>query len=225
MRFSSPHSVAAALRRCSFPSSSYPGLHAAALLHLLLIPALRRRSVLLPRVKSLPVKAKHPRHRLPRPCYLGLRSYFLTVCASQRRKLFTDARLVELLISELGQQFRSHGFSIYAYCFMPDHCHVLTVALTETSDVARAVRAFKGASAARARSLGIRNLWQRDYYDHILRSSESFDAAAAYIFENPVRARLVFHPHDWPFSGSFVLEWKNLGHSAVAFVPPWKKSV
>jgi REP-associated tyrosine transposase len=174
---------------------------------------------------------KHPRHRLARASYLGSRSYFLTICASQRRKLFTDQRLVELLVNELAQ-FRSQGFSIYAYCFMPDHCHVLAVAMTGTSVLAKAVRAFKGASAAHVRSLGIRNLWQRDYYDHILRSSESFDAAAAYIFENPVRAGLASDARDWPFSGSFVFDWKKcssgftpLPPASATFVPRWKRSV
>ena len=166
------------------------------------------------------MRVEHPRHRLSRPYYLGARSYFLTICTDHRRKLFTDAQLVELLIALLNAQFCPCGFSIYAYCFMPDHCHILAVSIAESSDLAKAVRAFKGSAAARARSLGIRNLWQRDYYDHILRSSESFDAAAAYIFENPVRAS---DPREWPFSGSFVFEWKNLRPPAVTFVPPWKK--
>ncbi len=168
---------------------------------------------------------KHPRHRLPHPYYLGPRNCFLTICTGQRRKLLTDPRLVKLLTSELTRQFRSHGFSIFAYCFMPDHCHVLAASLTETSDLAKAVRAFKGVSAARARSLGIRNLWQRDYYDHILRSSESFHSVAAYIFENPVRAGLVKNPHDWPFSGSFVFDWKNLALPVPSFTPKWKRPV
>jgi REP element-mobilizing transposase RayT len=118
--------------------------------------------------------------------------------------------LVESLVNDLAQ-FRSQGFSVYAYCFKPDHCHVLVAATTGTSDLAKVVRAFKGASAAHVRSLGIRNLWQRDYYDHILRSGESFDATAAYIFENPVRAGLASDAHDWPFSGSFVFDWRKLG--------------
>ena len=167
---------------------------------------------------------KHPRHRLARPYYLGPRSYFLTICTSQRRKLFHDQRLVELLVNELAQ-FRSQGFSIYAYCFMPDHCHVLAVAMTDTPDLANAVRAFKGASAAHVRALGIRNLWQRDYYDHILRSGESFDAAAAYIFENPLRSGLASDAHDWPFSGSFAFDWKKLGNASATFVPQWKRPV
>jgi REP element-mobilizing transposase RayT len=125
----------------------------------------------------------------------------------------------------LRDQFCRHGFSIYAYCFMPNHCHILVVSLADSSDLAKAVRAFKGTSTARTRPLGIRNLWQRDYYDHILRSSESFEAAAAYIFENPVRAGMVSHSYDWPFSGSFVFEWKDFRLPEVKFVPPWKNSV
>src|SRR5260370_11115757 len=115
---------------------------------------------------------KHPRHRLARPYYLGPRSYFLTICTSQRRKLFTDQRLVELLVNELAQ-FRSQGFSIYAYCFMPDHCHVLAVAMTDTSDLAKAVRAFKSASAAHVRALARLNPWHAHYYNPIVRSSQS----------------------------------------------------
>ena len=167
---------------------------------------------------------EHPRHRLARPYYLGPRSYFLTICTSQRRKLFADQRSVEFLVDELAQ-FRSQGFSIYAYCFMPDHCHILAVAMTDTSELAKAVRAFKGASTAHVRALGLRNLWQRDYYDHILRSSESFEAAAAYIFDNPVRAGLASDAHDWPFSGSFVFDWKKLASGSTTFVPRWKRTV
>src|SRR5260370_31883825 len=118
-----------------------------------------------------PAMEKHSRHRLPHPYYVGPRNYFLTICTGQRRKLFTDPRFVKLLTSELTRQFRSHGFTIFAYCFMPDHCHVLAAALTETSDLAKSVRAFKGVSAAHARSLGIRILCARKYDSHMRRST------------------------------------------------------
>jgi putative transposase len=128
-----------------------------------------------------PAMEKHSKHRLPHPYYVGPRNYFLTICAGQRRRLFTDAPLVKRLTSELTWQFRSHGFTIFAYCFMPDHCHVLAAALTETSDLAKAVRAFKGVSATMLALWGCA-ISGRDYYDHILRSSESFHSVAAYIF-------------------------------------------
>lgn len=144
------------------------------------------------------------------------------MCAGGRRKLFEGAELVRLLVGVLDEQFRSADFAVYAYCFMPDHCHVLAAGLTEVCELAQAVRACKGVSVVRARSLGVRNLWQRSYYDHILRSSESFDAVAAYIFENPARAGLVGDAHEWPFSGSFVFPWKNVANPKERFVPSWK---
>jgi len=168
------------------------------------------------------MKEGHPRHRLLRPYYLGQRTYFLTICTGRRAKLLTEERIARPLIVVMHEQFRRKGFSVYAYCLMPDHCHILAAGLAETCVLSEAVRAFKGVSTATARCLGIRNLWQRDYYDHILRSQESIDAAASYIFENPVRAGLVKDQHDWPFSGSFVLEWKNFDSPSSKFVPPWK---
>ena len=48
------------------------------------------------------------------------------------------------------------------------------------------------------------------------------DEAAWYVFLNPVRAGLAKTVHEWPFSGSFVFEWKSLVPSTEAFRPPWK---
>ena len=169
------------------------------------------------------INGMHPRHRLPRPYYLGLGAYFVTICAGSRRKLFTDAYFVRILVDIMREEFCHAGFSVGAYCVMPDHCHILAISTSETCDLARAVRAFKGLSTARARNLGIRNLWQRDYYDHIVRSGDSLECVAAYILANPVRAGLVADCHAWPFSGSFVFEWKKLPTVSRDFQPSWKK--
>ncbi len=48
-----------------------------------------------------------------------------------------------------------------------------------------------------AQNFGFR--WQRDFFEHRLRSDESLDAKAGYILENPVRAGLVAKPEDWPY--------------------------
>lgn len=168
---------------------------------------------------------KHPGHRLLRPYYLGFGSYFVTICAGSRRTLFTNARLVELLVATMHDELRKAGFSINAYCFMPDHCHILASSLADSCELSQAIRGFKGVSASRARKMGIRNLWQRDYYDHILRSGESVGTVAAYVFANPVRAGLVDDPHEWPFSGSFTFEWTKLATPTQKFVPSWKKLV
>jgi hypothetical protein len=41
--------------------------------------------------------------------------------------------------------------------------------------------------------------WQRDFFEHRLRSHQHVDAKRAYLRQNPVRAGLVAHPDDWPY--------------------------
>jgi hypothetical protein len=68
-------------------------------------------------------------------------------------------------------------------------------------------------------------LWQKGFYDHVLRDSESMQAAAWYVFENPVRAGLACCVEDWRYSGSFVFAWPGFQRPANPFAPPWKSAL
>jgi putative transposase len=48
------------------------------------------------------------------------------------------------------------------------------------------------------------NLWQRGFFDHLLRNSESYAQKWNYVWENPVRAGLASKVEDWPFAGEIV---------------------
>jgi putative transposase len=109
----------------------------------------------------------------------------------------------------MHQQFKKHGFSIYAYCFMPDHCHLLAAALNPSCQICKPVRSFKGVGVTAARRMGIHKLWQANFHERILRSSDDLVAVAAYILQNPVRAGLVKEPDDWTFSGCMLFDWKK----------------
>jgi REP-associated tyrosine transposase len=52
------------------------------------------------------------------------------------------------------------------------------------------------------RSLG---LWQPGFFDHILRTAESYVEKWNYVRENPVRAGLVQTANDWPYQGEIVV--------------------
>jgi hypothetical protein len=41
--------------------------------------------------------------------------------------------------------------------------------------------------------------WQKGFFDHVLRSSESYDEKWQYVLQNPVRAELVSRNEDWPY--------------------------
>jgi len=43
--------------------------------------------------------------------------------------------------------------------------------------------------------------WQKGFFDHVLRSEESYEEKWHYVRENPVRAGLVKDREEWPFWG------------------------
>jgi hypothetical protein len=46
--------------------------------------------------------------------------------------------------------------------------------------------------------------WQRGFFDHLIRNLESYGEKWEYVRQNPVRARLVTRPEDWPYHGETV---------------------
>jgi putative transposase len=95
-----------------------------------------------------------------------------------------------------------HGFAVLAYCFMPDHLHLLVEGGSQ-SDLPQFVKDFKQQTAYAHRRSNSGVLWQKSYYDHILRAEEDVRDTARYIVGNPVRAGLATIASDHPHSGSF----------------------
>jgi REP element-mobilizing transposase RayT len=99
---------------------------------------------------------------------------------------------------------------LHAYCFMPDHVHLL-LRPKQGEDVTSFVRVYKGKTTRAYWEMGGRGkLWQRGFYDHILRNGESMRAIAKYILENPVRKGISKSIIDYPFSGSAVFDKDTL---------------
>jgi len=108
---------------------------------------------------------------------------------------------------------------------MPDHAHFL-VGTTVESFLIDFVRDFKQETGWWFKSKYIRGrlkpsptsvvhpLWQKSYYDHVVRSEEGLRAAAEYILGNPVRAGLTREVGDFSFAGSFV--WPDLNPRSPA---------
>jgi len=83
---------------------------------------------------------------------------------------------------------------------MPDHVHLLVTPSPEVS-LSAVLNGIKGASSHRINALLHRRgkLWQREPFDHILRSVEKVAEKANYICNNPVRAGLVATCDKWPW--------------------------
>jgi putative transposase len=113
-----------------------------------------------------------------------------------------------------------------AYCFLPDHLHLLVSGTHDDSDLQVFVVGFKQRSAYAFRRKTGQRLWQYNYYDHVLQPDERWESVACYIWLNPVRKGLCERAESWPFSGSQTLDWRKLMTvGAAVWIPPWKKGV
>lgn len=161
--------------------------------------------------------------RLPRACYIGQQWYFLTACTQDRVPRFRESGIVNQHLGTLREKARDENFAIPAYCFMPDHLHLLVNGMRETSDCLAFINGFKQSSAYQFKQATGGRLWQHKPFDHVLRSDERWEPVAWYIRMNPVRKGLCARPQDWPFSGSETLDWKRLlAPPGQLWIPPWK---
>jgi putative transposase len=158
-----------------------------------------------------------PDYPLPLPAfsYLGPYRYFLTFCTDNRAHLFTDGAVVALVLSQIQRAVSLEGFALLAYCFMPDHSHLLVEGRSAISDARRFIRLAKQFSGYEYSRRHRRHLWQRYGYERVLRSEESTLTVARYIMENPVRAKLVDQVEDYPFLGSDIYTVREILESVT----------
>jgi REP element-mobilizing transposase RayT len=145
------------------------------------------------------------------------------MCCEGRTPIFLKREMTEWIIAVLRAETAKHQFIADAFCVMPDHLHFLIFGMSSDSNLLALAKSFKQKTAYAYQRSHRTRLWQRNFYDHVLRPDESSDRVAAYILMNPVRKGLCKGFDDYPFSGSFTRPWKS-SPEAEAWVPPWKKT-
>jgi putative transposase len=136
--------------------------------------------------------------------YLGLQRYFLTFCTHRRFRHFERAACVEAVHEQFQRAAADLRFAFLAYCYMPDHVHLLVEGQSDDSDGRRFIGHAKQLSAFRFQAHFGERLWQRYGFERTLRANESPVRVARYVLENPVRAGLVAKVDEYPFLGSDV---------------------
>jgi putative transposase len=168
------------------------------------------------------VPAYRKRLRLPARDYVGRRTYFVTVCTENRAAFFSDIVVGRWLLEELIATSSRASFTLHAYCVMPDHVHFVPEALADTCDLVRFVDGFKQRTAYEFSERQGMRLWQRRYYDHVLRTGERIEDVACYVWWNPVRKKLCAEPCQFLLSGSQTIDWMKQSVTAPRWQPPWK---
>ncbi|MCL4369636.1 MAG: transposase [Chloroflexi bacterium] len=130
----------------------------------------------------------------------------ITVCSADRAAVFSDSALAEGCITLLVSRAEVTEVAIHAYCFMPDHVHLL-MSPSSTVSIVDFVRDFKSRSTRLAWQYGYKGaIWQTSYHDRFLRKDDDVQVAVEYILNNPVRRGIVAEWRQYPFCGSLVCE-------------------
>ncbi|MCD4672751.1 MAG: hypothetical protein K8R77_08820 [Anaerolineaceae bacterium] len=152
--------------------------------------------------------------RLPEYDYTSPGAYFVTLLAYQRKNTFANIKNTQIILSKLGNilhkewlysaQIRSE-LQIHEdeFVIMPNHMHGIVwvkstgilksnplPTITKFSQVSKSlgsfIAGFKGGVTRIARQeLGIDKVWQRNYYEHVIRDDADWERIASYIQDNP----------------------------------------
>lgn len=92
---------------------------------------------------------------------------------------------------------------LLAWCIMPNHVHVVFAPLIGFSPP-RLLQSWKGRSSRLINQMLGRSgpLWERESFDHLIRSVDSLERFVDYVDQNPVAAGLCSKPDAWPFSSA-----------------------
>lgn len=142
----------------------------------------------------------YPRH-LSGFDYRGFQRYFLTFCTFERDRHFVEAVSVSLVGDQILRVATEQHVAIIAYCFMPDHLHLVVEGTDKDADLKTFVARAKQFSGFYFRQKTGHRLWQRYGFERVLRADEDTASVVKYVIENPLRAGLVNTPLDYPFCG------------------------
>ncbi len=161
------------------------------------------------------------RIRLDSFCYSQPGRFFITICAQDKRPIFSAivdnstkshecrnaspysveltalGKIVDSAILSLGNTFPL--VNVPCYIIMPDHIHMIINKQSgpspKNSSIPVIIMCLKNRIIYEARKqLGVSDIFQRSFYDHVIRSDNDYEETVKYIQDNPARRYLKNHP-------------------------------
>ena len=127
----------------------------------------------------------------------------MTICADGRLPRLANDDFHAIAIEVWRNCEEHYGWTVGRYVIMPDHVHFFAYDSHVESTLSEFVGKWKEWTAKNCRRrLGfLMPLWQPEFFDHILRSSESHEEKWEYVRNNPTRAGLAESADGWKYQG------------------------
>jgi putative transposase len=150
--------------------------------------------------------------------YIPNAIYFIVAVTKKRRKVFNGAANADLLYETLREVQRLKPFKLWTHSFIPDHINLL-IQPTGEANISRIMLSIQRTFTLDYKDThGITDslsLWQRGFWDHIIRDEEDFQRHFDYTHYQPVKHGLVTRPEDYPYSS--YRYWLDKGY----YEPGW----
>ncbi len=141
-------------------------------------------------------------------------AYFFTVVTYDRRPILSKSMALRALREAILWAQARHPFSVDAIVVLPDHLHCIWTLPDADSAFSMRWRSIKGrftrlcprASQTESKTTSSRiqrrerSVWQRRFWEHMVRDELDFQRHADYIHYNPVKHGYASCPHAWSHS-------------------------
>ena len=128
--------------------------------------------------------------------------YFVTFNTAARQAFLARAEIHHVFRTFCIAAKERYNVSVGRYVLMPDHVHLFVALPDERITLSRWIQALRSVLGKELLRLGIQKPhWQEGFFDHLLRSGESYAEKWDYVRMNPVRAGLCRDAGEWPYQG------------------------
>jgi putative transposase len=144
-----------------------------------------------------------------RHAHVSRGAYFFTVHLAERNRTLLVDR-VDVLRWAMREVKARHPFHIDAIVILPEHLHAIWTLPRGDRDTPMRWALIKagfsrgiphGERITESRlSKGERGIWQRRYWEHLIRDERDYERHVEYIHFNPVKHGHVHPAADWPYS-------------------------
>ena len=148
---------------------------------------------------------------------------FITQIVKNRRKIFSNPEMIDLLKDKFRIVKEVHPFEMLSYAFLPDHFHILIKPSCDSnfSQIMHSVKfRFTVAYKKKMNYSGQVNCWQRRFWDHVIRNDIDFENHIHYIHHNPVKHGYVKEPHEWRNSSYEIWQKRGVYDQVVGWSEP-----
>ena len=113
-------------------------------------------------------------------------AYFVTICTQNRAKILSeivgaDARIVLTSFGQIAEKYIRSAPEVEKYVIMPDHIHLIIGLNDQNKKISGIVRSIK---TLITKEIGV-PVFQRSYYDHVIRNQQDYNEIWEYIENNP----------------------------------------